>query len=127
VLRQAGSAPDEIEAACLGLGGLDTDEDLAAYTRIARRIFGSAAVRVQLENDGFIAIHAGTLGGPGIALIAGTGSTAVGVNERGERARSGGWGALFGDEGSAYDVGRQAIVRALHAMDGRGPSTAFLW
>lgn len=88
VLRQAGSEPDEIEAACLGLGGLDTDEDLAAYTRIARRIFGSAAVRVQLENDGFIAIHAGTLGGPGIALIAGTGSMAVGVNERGERARS---------------------------------------
>ncbi|WP_304172787.1 N-acetylglucosamine kinase [Limnochorda pilosa] len=126
VLRQAGSEPDEIEAACLGLGGLDTDEDLAAYTRIARRIFGSAAVRVQLENDGFIAIHAGTLGGPGIALIAGTGSMAVGVNERGERARSGGWGALFGDEGSAYDVGRQAIVRALHAMDGRGPSTALV-
>src|SRR5690606_32928807 len=51
---------------------------------------------------------------------------AVGVNERGERARSGGWGALFGDEGSAYDVGRQAIVRALHAMDGRGPSTAWV-
>ena len=126
VLRLAGSEPAEIEAACLGLGGLDTDEDLAAYTRIARRIFGQAADRVQLENDGFIAIHAGTLGRPGIALIAGTGSMAIGVNEQGERARSGGWGALFGDEGSAYDVGRQAIVKALQAMDGRGPFTALV-
>ena len=36
---------------------------------------------------------------PGIVLIAGSGSIALGVNEKRQRARAGGWGYLFGDCG----------------------------
>ncbi|MBO8142390.1 MAG: hypothetical protein H0Z37_09495 [Firmicutes bacterium] len=122
-LQAAGASMNGLAYACLGVGGLDTDEDLASYRRIAAAIFGPRAGRVQLESDGYIALHSGTAGRPGIALIAGTGSMAVGLNEEGQRARSGGWGALFGDEGSAFDVGRQGVARALRAIDGRGPAT----
>ncbi|CAI7594195.1 unnamed protein product [Penicillium manginii] len=50
----------------------------------------------------------------GIALIAGTGSVAAafGRDTRGEMlqiGRTGGWGPLLGDQGSAFDIGKQAL------------------
>lgn len=58
----------------------------------------------------------------GIAVIAGTGSIAVGVEldsngELVQSARRGGHGYLLGDDGSAYDVGRCAVRAAVHAFD----------
>lgn len=123
VLADVGVSIEQLRGACLGVGGLDTEADAAVYKRIIDGVFGSVARRVQVESDGFISIYAGTEGRPGIALIAGTGSMAVGINQQGERARAGGWGALFGDEGSAFDIGRQALISALRAEDGRGPQT----
>jgi N-acetylglucosamine kinase-like BadF-type ATPase len=78
-----------------------------------------------IENDGFISLYAGTLGGPGVAVISGTGSISVGINREKKRARAGGWGHLLGDEGSGYDIARQAIMAVLRAHDGRGPATSF--
>ncbi|MBN2336534.1 ATPase [Candidatus Bathyarchaeota archaeon] len=60
---------------------------------------------------------------PGVVVIAGTGSIAYGENRRGETARAGGWGWRLGDEGSGYTIGRNAIIAALKAHDGRGPGT----
>jgi N-acetylglucosamine kinase-like BadF-type ATPase len=37
-----------------------------------------------------------------------------------------GWGALLGDEGSAYDVGLRAIRAAVRAWDGRDRETALV-
>jgi len=56
-------------------------------------------------------------------VISGTGSIAYGRDERGRALRSGGWGTLFDDAGSGYDLGRKAIASALRAFDGRGPRT----
>jgi len=116
----------DVSGACLGLAGLDTREDELAYEAIIRNVFGDQASMIRFENDCFIALHSGTLGGAGIALIAGTGSMAIGCNERGERARSGGWGHRFGDEGSGKFIGHEAIVRSLKARDGRGEETALV-
>jgi len=62
----------------------------------------------------------------GILLIAGTGSIALGASADGRLIRSGGWGHILGDEGSAYDVGRKGIGAALAYRDGRGPATMLL-
>lgn len=113
----------DVTAACLGLAGLDTDQDALAYDEILDRVFDEPVAHIRKENDCFVALHSGTLGGAGIGLIAGTGSMAIACNERGERARSGGWGHRFGDEGSGFFIGREAIVRSLMARDGRGPAT----
>lgn len=59
----------------------------------------------------------------GIALVAGTGSSCFGYGDEGKQFHSGGWGALLGDEGSAFDIGLRAIKRALAAMDGRFSNT----
>ena len=61
------------------------------------------------------------LGGPGVVVIAGTGSMAFGRN--GDRhARAGGHGFLLGDEGSAYWIGRAAVRAALRWEDRLGGS-----
>jgi glucosamine kinase len=70
-----------------------------------------------LEHDAPIA-HAGAFGGePGAIVIAGTGSVAYAVNERGASALTGGWGYLFGDEGSAFWLARDALSEAMRDQD----------
>jgi N-acetylglucosamine kinase-like BadF-type ATPase len=85
----------------------------------------SIAREVSITNDAEFAL-AGLDSGPGVALIAGTGSIALGRDASGEIIQVGGWGHLLGDEGSAYDIGRRAAQAAARAADGRGPSTALL-
>jgi N-acetylglucosamine kinase-like BadF-type ATPase len=67
---------------------------------------------------------AGALAGSdGINIVAGTGSIAYG--ELGSRwARSGGWGELFSDEGSAYWIAREALTLFARMSDGREPRAA---
>jgi N-acetylglucosamine kinase-like BadF-type ATPase len=75
------------------------------------------ADRFALVHDTVIA-HAGALGGDaGVVVIAGTGSVAYAKDERGESALVGGWGYLFGDEGSAFWFAREAIADAARASD----------
>ncbi len=111
--------PDVI---CLGIAGVDRAEDYAIIQGIMRRI--GARARVLVTNDALIALVAGAGVGPGVVVIAGTGSIAYGRNARGEAARAGGWGYILADEGSGYWIGRQALRAVVRAADGRGPSTA---
>lgn len=80
---------------------------------------------VLLLNDVELAQRAAFTDGPGILLLSGTGSMAVGRAANGSFLRAGGFGDLIGDEGSAYDIGRHALVRLTHELDGRSPETAF--
>lgn len=57
-------------------------------------------------------------------MISGTGSIAFGRNARGETARTGGWGYIYGDEGSGFDIVRQALRAALRDHEGWGARTA---
>jgi N-acetylglucosamine kinase-like BadF-type ATPase len=76
------------------------------------------AARVAVGDDAAIALRAAIPSGPGIVLIAGTGSIAYAEN--GERtARVGGLGYLAGDEGSAYAIGMAAVRLYGRVLDGR--------
>lgn len=75
------------------------------------------AQHVRLVHDTEIA-HAGALEGkPGVVVIAGTGSVAFAKSETGRTALCGGWGYLFGDEGSAFWFARDAIADAMRESD----------
>ncbi|MGH9645758.1 MAG: N-acetylglucosamine kinase [Bryobacteraceae bacterium] len=109
--------PIAFEAACLGLsGGPDDKEALAKETIRAERYL--------ITHDAHIALAGATAGEPGIIVIAGTGSMAFGRNARGVTARAGGWGYIFGDEGGAFDLVRQALRAVLRNEEGWGPPTA---
>jgi N-acetylglucosamine kinase-like BadF-type ATPase len=74
--------------------------------------------RVSVGDDAAIALRAAIPAGPGVVLIAGTGSVAYAENGE-RRARVGGLGYLAGDEGSAYAIGMAAVRLYGRVLDGR--------
>lgn len=120
-LQNASLEANLVKAVCVGLSGLHRNPDRGRFESLLQDSF-PAALRI-LESDSLVALAGATAGKPGVIVISGTGSVAMGINSRGERARCGGWGHLFGDEGSGYDLVRQALAASLRAMDKRGPAT----
>ena len=58
------------------------------------------------------------LGAPyGIAVLSGTGSFAGGANQTRQMVRVGGWGPLFGDEGSGYHIGVLCLSKLANLYD----------
>ncbi len=125
VLRDANAlladAPLSICLSAAGAGRSGERERLA--TELQQR-FPSAAVSVTGDAEPVLA--AASPRRVGVALIAGTGSLAWGRNRHGQIDRCGGWGYLFGDEGSGYAIGIAALRAAAESADGRGPRTELL-
>lgn len=120
----AGLPRTTVAAACLGLAGADRDSDrkvIEDWARIAR-----VAATVEVVNDAVPLLHVDQGDGCGVALIAGTGSLAWGRNAAGQTVRSGGWGYLFSDEGSAFSIGRAVLNAVSRAVDGRGEQTCLV-
>jgi N-acetylglucosamine kinase-like BadF-type ATPase len=111
------TGPLKFEAACLGLSGGPDDKEALAKELIR-------AERYLVTHDAHIALAGATGGEPGIIVIAGTGSMVFGRNAAGVTARAGGWGYVFGDEGGAFDLVRQALRAVLRNEEGWGPPTA---
>jgi N-acetylglucosamine kinase-like BadF-type ATPase len=121
-MAQAGVRPADVAASCFGLAGFDRPGDRAALQAMALRLGLTGSLRI--ENDAVIAWAGGCRARPGAVVLAGTGSIAYGRTGDGRSARAGGWGPLFGDEGSGFTLGRRAVTAALQGADGRGPATA---
>jgi N-acetylglucosamine kinase-like BadF-type ATPase len=119
--RTVGDRRIEPAAICLGIAGVDREDEEATVRAIMRRLGHRS--RVLVVNDALIALVAGARGEPGIVIISGTGSIVYGRNTRLEAARAGGWGHIIGDEGSGYWIGREALSAVMRWADGRGPST----
>lgn len=109
-------------AICLGIAGVDREEDSRVVWGILRRIGYKA--KLVIVNDALIALEAGVGDEPGVVIISGTGSIAYGRNAKRQAARAGGWGYVLGDEGSGYWIGRAALRAVLRESDRRGEPTA---
>ena len=119
--EEAGVKPGPVAAAVLGLAGSDREENRRVLNRWAenRRL----ARRFRVVTDALPVLAAGAPDGWGVALIAGTGSFCFGQTADGRTARAGGWGYLFGDEGSAYWIAVAGLRAAAQSADGRAPPT----
>ena len=103
-----------VKRACIGVAGAGRDEIAIAVGKFAKEIvYGE----VEVVGDMQIALAAAFGDGPGVIVIAGTGSIAYGRNAHGETARAGGWGFAISDEGSAHWIGRAAVSGLLRAID----------
>jgi glucosamine kinase len=110
--------PDQVERTCIGIAGGARAETAEVVSKILSKLVGG---QIEIVGDMVIALQAAFGNGPGVIVIAGTGSIAYGRNARGESARAGGWGFAISDEGSAHWIGRTAVATALRAFDeGRG-------
>jgi N-acetylglucosamine kinase-like BadF-type ATPase len=112
---------ERLAAVCIGIAGVDRQDDARTVAALMRRI--SRGARVLVVNDALIALVAGAGSEPGIVIVSGTGSIAYGKNATGHAARAGGWGHLIGDEGSGYWIGSRALSAVVRDVDGRGAHT----
>ena len=80
----------------------------------------------KIDNDSVASWAAGTLCETGINIVAGTGSIAFGMNDKGEGARVGGWGPNIGDDGSAHWIGLKVINEYTKQKDNRHEKTVLV-
>jgi N-acetylglucosamine kinase-like BadF-type ATPase len=128
-LRSMGVSADSVDLIVVSWADLDTEAYWVKASGIIGEVAGELGLpgnRLMFDHDAVAAYYAITLGEPGVAVIAGTGAIALGMNRRGERARSSGWGWLIGDEGSAGWIALRALNAASRAYDGRGPWTSLV-
>jgi len=128
-LRSMGVCANSVDLIVVSWADLDTEAYWVKASGIIGEVAGELGLpgnRLMFDHDAVAAYYAITLGEPGVAVIAGTGAIALGMNRRGERARSSGWGWLIGDEGSAGWIALRALNAASRAYDGRGPWTSLV-
>jgi N-acetylglucosamine kinase-like BadF-type ATPase len=120
--RDSGRAVGEVDCAMLAISGAGHAAMREQLREWARQ--RGLAKDVRIEHDAEPVLAAGTPDGWGVGLIVGTGSVAIGVDRQQQRHVAGGWGYWYGDEGSAYWIGQQALRAVARAGDGRGAPTA---
>jgi N-acetylglucosamine kinase-like BadF-type ATPase len=120
-IEASGVSEDDVAAVVLGLAGFDWASDEQRLLGLSARVAPDAPRRI--VNDAFIALRAGTTESWGIAVIAGTGTVAVGRDPVGNEFRTIGEGRTFGDFGDEFDVSELAVAAVADQYTGRGPAT----
>jgi glucosamine kinase len=123
-VSRRGGITTQVTSLCCALSGAGRPAERSALEQAIRSI--GVAETIVIVPDAEAALQDAFGAGPGLLLIAGTGSIAWGRAESGAVARCGGWGYLLGDEGSAYALGLAALRAALRSFDGRTGETALL-
>ncbi|HJQ70993.1 MAG TPA: BadF/BadG/BcrA/BcrD ATPase family protein [Blastocatellia bacterium] len=118
----AGIRLDQITAACAAIAGVNHPIHFHTVKDALDHSLGLGD-ELHLVTDARAALEGALDGRPGVVIIAGTGSIAMGVNAEGRQARSGGWGPTFGDEGSGYDIACRALRAIVSSFDGRERQT----
>jgi glucosamine kinase len=110
----AGITPAQITHTCIGAAGAARPQVAETVRRILAETLPSP---IHVVGDMQIALEAAFGAGPGVLVIAGTGSIAYGRDRKGNTARAGGWGYAISDEGSAHWIGRAAAAALVRDMD----------
>jgi len=120
--RPAARPVADVVVACLAGLDLPVDERRLGRAWRARNL----GREIELRNDTFAALRAGTEAGWGVAVICGQGVNGVGVSPDGRVARFAGLGDIAGDRGGGSGLGMDGLGAAVRATDGRGPRTTLV-
>lgn len=123
-LTAAGVAGERPVALCVGVAGVGRPAEREQLWRAL--VQRDVASEVLVAPDAQVALDDAFGDGPGILLVAGTGSVAFGRSPAGDEARVGGWGPVCGDEGSGAWIGRRALSVVTASLDGREPETSLV-
>lgn len=123
-LSLAGRTVSDVACVSAGMAGVDYDGAGSVEMEDVFREFGFGEAVV---NGDMVIAHVGALAGePGVLALAGTGSSILGIAADNRRVKVGGWGPIFGDEGSAYGIAQNCLRAAARSFDGRAGKTALL-
>src|ERR1700712_1851809 len=108
-----------ITRTCIGTAG----ESVPLVTDWLHTAFAAAVSgELLLLGDVEIALDAAFHGGPGVLVLAGTGSNVAGRAQNGSLTTAGGWGPALADQGSGHRIGHEALRAIFLAID-EGRST----
>jgi glucosamine kinase len=116
----SGVSLGDITQTCVGIAGATID---AVREWLSRELTKSLGGNLLLAGDDEIALDAAFRGGPGILIIAGTGSNILGRAADGAMYHAGGWGPALGDEGSGFWIGQEALRAGFWAKDRNVPTS----
>ena len=108
---------------CIGMPcyGENSENDQIIVAELQKAL---APAPVYVVNDGEVGWAGSLACEEGIHVVSGTGSIAFGRGKDQQFARCGGWVEFFGDEGSCYWIGREAMGLFSKEADGRIPRGA---
>ncbi|HDP76603.1 MAG TPA: ATPase [Mesotoga infera] len=108
--------PDVILAAFSGAGDRIREGKLR---QALESVFRDSEIEVIMDIEGLYRAAVGEE--RGVVVVSGTGSTVYGHDHAGVAVKSGGWGHIFDDEGSAYWISKELIAASLKYRDGLIP------
>lgn len=114
VCAKAAVDPAQITRTVAGMAGAGGPQACQFIEGVLREVVGG---QIRVSTDAEIALYAAFGPGPGVIVIAGTGSIALARDDKGNTVRAGGWGWAISDEGSGPWIGRAAVAAILHARD----------
>ena len=118
--RTSGIRMKDVARSCVGAAGV-TVPLVTDWLRQAfhERIGGELILLGDVE----IALDAAFFGGPGVLVMAGTGSNVAGRTSNGKLTTAGGWGPALSDQGSGARIGSQGLRDAALAFDEQRETT----
>jgi N-acetylglucosamine kinase-like BadF-type ATPase len=108
--------PRDCAGICIAASGIDSPE-LEESCRRAFINMGFHENVIIVQNDCEIFLNLSE--SPSLVLVSGTGSISYGKDENGRVVRTGGWGHILSDEGSAFHIGMSVMKHVGSHMDGR--------
>jgi phenylacetic acid degradation operon negative regulatory protein len=116
-----------LDAAAVGASGIEAGSPVQTEGQaLAAAALELPLTRLSVTGDERTALRGAFPAGPGIVVISGTGTIAVGCDGHGREHRCAGWGWLLDGAGSAMDIGRDGLALSLRMADGREPVSPLL-
>lgn len=121
---EAGKTVDFV-AGCFAIAGGGVPQEAQKLESRLREALGIRCP-ILFVSDAEAALVGGLKSLEGMILVAGTGSIALARLGDGTIIRAGGYGHFLGDEGSAFWIGSQAVIRSIRSWEGRDLPTQML-
>jgi len=120
-----------LAGAAVGASGIEAGSSVQAQgLTLMAAALGLPCTRLAVTGDERTALRGAFPQEPGIVVISGTGTIAVGSDGQGRHHRCAGWGWLLDGAGSTMDIGRDGLALSLRMADGRepdGPLREAIW
>lgn len=114
----------------VGMAGVWSASEIHRYKQALRDSWeiyvGTDVPDLAVMSDAELVVYGAYGAGPGIVVIAGTGSIGLLRNADGSLRRCGGWGPRIDDAGGGFWLGRQACKAVARMLDGRSPDTLLI-